>query len=176
MDVKTIDISKPRRRYYSDDFGLDSCPECGTNLVKQSCAIILCLKSTTDEAEFITNITGSHFCEKCPVVVFDKEKVEQAAMLGIRGNKNLRYIIAGILNMDAIPEEKRHLEMGCDENPIPLVRFLPDLNTNTIVSEKKPGRNEPCICGSGLKYKKCCGDMDKFKIQEEENGSIILNP
>lgn len=21
----------------------------------------------------------------------------------------------------------------------------------------KPGRNEPCICGSGLKFKKCCG-------------------
>ncbi|MFO7740057.1 MAG: SEC-C metal-binding domain-containing protein [Desulfatiglandaceae bacterium] len=23
--------------------------------------------------------------------------------------------------------------------------------------EKKIGRNEPCPCGSGLKYKKCCG-------------------
>ena len=23
--------------------------------------------------------------------------------------------------------------------------------------KKKPGRNDPCPCGSGLKYKKCCG-------------------
>ena len=23
--------------------------------------------------------------------------------------------------------------------------------------EKKPGRNEPCSCGSGKKYKVCCG-------------------
>lgn len=23
--------------------------------------------------------------------------------------------------------------------------------------EKKPGRNDPCSCGSGKKYKKCCG-------------------
>jgi SWIM/SEC-C metal-binding protein len=23
--------------------------------------------------------------------------------------------------------------------------------------EKKPGRNEPCSCGSGKKYKNCCG-------------------
>ncbi len=23
--------------------------------------------------------------------------------------------------------------------------------------DKKPGRNEPCPCGSGMKYKKCCG-------------------
>jgi hypothetical protein len=21
----------------------------------------------------------------------------------------------------------------------------------------KPGRNDPCLCGSGIKYKKCCG-------------------
>jgi uncharacterized protein YecA (UPF0149 family) len=27
----------------------------------------------------------------------------------------------------------------------------------TIVKEKEPGRNDPCTCGSGKKYKKCCG-------------------
>lgn len=26
-----------------------------------------------------------------------------------------------------------------------------------VVSKKKVGPNEPCICGSGKKYKKCCG-------------------
>jgi SWIM/SEC-C metal-binding protein len=25
-------------------------------------------------------------------------------------------------------------------------------------SEKKVGRNDPCPCGSGKKYKKCCGN------------------
>lgn len=25
------------------------------------------------------------------------------------------------------------------------------------ISVSKPGRNDPCTCGSGLKYKKCCG-------------------
>ena len=30
-------------------------------------------------------------------------------------------------------------------------------NSGTIVKEKKIGRNDPCPCGSGLKYKKCCG-------------------
>jgi len=25
------------------------------------------------------------------------------------------------------------------------------------IAEKKVGRNEPCPCGSGNKYKKCCG-------------------
>lgn len=27
----------------------------------------------------------------------------------------------------------------------------------TKLAEKKVGRNEPCPCGSGKKYKKCCG-------------------
>lgn len=30
-------------------------------------------------------------------------------------------------------------------------------NRNTIVKDKKIGRNDPCPCGSGKKYKKCCG-------------------
>ena len=25
------------------------------------------------------------------------------------------------------------------------------------IADKKPGRNDPCPCGSGKKYKKCCG-------------------
>jgi preprotein translocase subunit SecA len=29
--------------------------------------------------------------------------------------------------------------------------------SRTIRVEKKPGRNEPCPCGSGKKFKKCCG-------------------
>ena len=29
--------------------------------------------------------------------------------------------------------------------------------SGTIVNERKVGRNEPCPCGSGKKYKYCCG-------------------
>lgn len=29
--------------------------------------------------------------------------------------------------------------------------------SGTVIKEKEPGRNEPCPCGSGKKYKKCCG-------------------
>jgi SWIM/SEC-C metal-binding protein len=27
----------------------------------------------------------------------------------------------------------------------------------TVTTAPKPGRNEPCPCGSGKKFKKCCG-------------------
>jgi Predicted metal-binding protein related to the C-terminal domain of SecA len=30
-------------------------------------------------------------------------------------------------------------------------------SSGTIVKDKKVGRNDPCPCGSGKKYKKCCG-------------------
>ena len=29
--------------------------------------------------------------------------------------------------------------------------------SKTVHKEKEPGRNDPCPCGSGKKYKKCCG-------------------
>lgn len=29
--------------------------------------------------------------------------------------------------------------------------------SKTVIKEKTPGRNDPCPCGSGKKYKKCCG-------------------
>lgn len=29
--------------------------------------------------------------------------------------------------------------------------------SKTLIKEKTPGRNDPCPCGSGKKYKKCCG-------------------
>ncbi len=28
----------------------------------------------------------------------------------------------------------------------------------TVIAGKKFGRNEPCPCGSGRKFKKCCGE------------------
>jgi preprotein translocase subunit SecA len=29
-----------------------------------------------------------------------------------------------------------------------------------VKKDKKPGRNDPCSCGSGKKYKKCCGQEE----------------
>jgi len=42
-----------------------------------------------------------------------------------------------------------------EERRIEIVREFK--NSKTVHVEKKPGRNEPCPCGSGKKYKKCCG-------------------
>ncbi len=152
-----IDLSIRRNRYYSIDDETIRCPKCNSELIDNLCTILLVVKSDTDKGEFMTNLTGSRFCANCPVVVFDKAKVKKAAKLGIKGDKNLQYHIAGIIDFNSIPLNKRHLEIGTDGNPVPLIDFLPNLNTSTIIKDKKTGRNEPCPCGSGKKYKKCCG-------------------
>ena len=55
--------------------------------------------------------------------------------------------------------ELRVLESVCVQHEIDhlngVVCMDRKVNT-TIVKDKKIGRNEPCLCGSGKKYKKCC--------------------
>ncbi|CAH6783359.1 Zinc chelation protein SecC [Vibrio chagasii] len=41
-----------------------------------------------------------------------------------------------------------------EENTVELDTFLNKPKTMTF--EKTPNRNDPCSCGSGKKYKKCC--------------------
>ena len=50
----------------------------------------------------------------------------------------------------------------------PLLRgYLP--KTRPIVRDnKKIGRNDPCPCGSGKKYKNCCLDSGKYEITHFE--------
>jgi hypothetical protein len=43
-------------------------------------------------------------------------------------------------------EEDKDIENLIDNEPV----FIP------VAGSKLPGRNEPYICGSGVKYKKCC--------------------
>lgn len=34
--------------------------------------------------------------------------------------------------------------------------FQPEFGLPMILNDEKPGRNQPCPCGSKKKYKKCC--------------------
>lgn len=47
---------------------------------------------------------------------------------------------------DALLTEERRKELYREQK-----------KSGTVVKEKKVGRNEPCPCGSGKKYKFCCG-------------------
>lgn len=47
------------------------------------------------------------------------------------------------------------IDESSEENIVELTGMLNKATTTTF--EKTPNRNEPCSCGSGKKYKKCCG-------------------
>jgi preprotein translocase subunit SecA len=73
-----------------------------------------------------------------------------------------KFAVGGIIDYDAIPEDKRDEELGTDDNPLPLIPFQNQSKKSAVTTTKssrsrKIGRNDPCPCGSGKKYKKCCG-------------------
>ena len=56
-------------------------------------------------------------------------------------------------------KDLRILEAVCVQHEIDHLNGLVCMDRKidtTYRAEKKPGRNEPCYCGSGRKYKKCC--------------------
>jgi hypothetical protein len=62
------------------------------------------------------------------------------------------------VNLD-FPWERDH-EMEAAAKAMPKSHGLAELlgaTTRKHRRKRKPGRNEPCLCGSGKKYKKCCG-------------------
>ncbi len=51
---------------------------------------------------------------------------------------------------------KLHADLG--------VRHRPLLHATAVESRRKVGRNDPCPCGSGAKYKKCCGNSQSAQL------------
>ena len=79
--------------------------------------------------------------EKNPAVVRVQTKTRMKEVASIFEKNGWKYTIE--LEPDK-PEDVADLEILL--NP-----------PKTVVAEKKVGRNDPCPCGSGKKYKKCCG-------------------
>lgn len=41
---------------------------------------------------------------------------------------------------------------------------------------KKPGRNDPCSCGSGKKFKRCCGYKPAKPTTKLEKPKMVYDP
>ena len=59
------------------------------------------------------------------------------------------------VEMKVATKNSSFLDFVKDADPEALERFMPTEPVRR--SEPKVGRNDPCPCGSGKKYKKCCG-------------------
>ena len=60
-----------------------------------------------------------------------------------------------------VAEAKLFAEVTIDDSD-GAVEYIAELTVilnkqDTVSVDELPGRNDPCVCGSGKKYKKCCG-------------------
>lgn len=88
---------------------------------------------------------------------------------GISFGKNMtKMLVEGELDLDELKESLWEKPLINSEfknsvmSEIERVKKMKDQKEkvgtpDNIIPFKKPGRNDPCPCGSGLKYKKCCG-------------------
>jgi len=61
--------------------------------------------------------------------------------------------LRGIDHQDTFDDMAEYDDEEYDEKEIP---FYLNEKSKPIVNHEKTGRNDPCPCGSGKKYKKCC--------------------
>ncbi len=96
------------------------------------------------------------YAQHDPVVAFKQEGYEmfQAMITAIREETVRRVFTARIVTSQEMKREKVAKETSTSGTADKAVKKQP------IRREKKVGPNDPCPCGSGKKYKKCCRDKD----------------
>ena len=137
--MSKYDASVPRRRYWSIEIESSHlCPECRSPLEQDHQTYLMFVKRVMEADPYLTSNNGGWFCPNCPVVVLDHDEFIDA-VLAASGTKARRFVVVGVVDWKAIPEEKKHLPLGDDDNPIPIVEFL------DIIEQREESLKEPTI-------------------------------
>jgi uncharacterized protein YchJ len=142
MTAKKFDPAIRRRMYWSKNVADSTiCPECGSSLTAETHAYVIAAQEKKEITTFASINEGGSFCASCPVVVLDNEVFGQITK---ESPDISRFQVMGLID-----------EANTTDDDVAIAEFLTDKGTirNT---DKKVGRNDPCPCGSGKKYKKCC--------------------
>ena len=83
------------------------------------------------------------------------EEMEEDTVVSLAFDKELLYKNMVAAKADWLYELPQWENIFTEEKRKEL--YKEQKNSGTIRKEKKIGRNDPCPCGSGKKYKKCCG-------------------
>ena len=83
------------------------------------------------------------------------ETMEEDTKVSLAFDKKKLYMNMVDAKADWLYELPMWKEIFDDETRRAL--YLEQKKSGTVVTGKKVGRNDPCPCGSGKKYKKCCG-------------------
>jgi hypothetical protein len=116
--------SVPRRAYSSDKVSSPShCPECGGRTEPGNHTYMMAVRYRGEVHPFVVGTTGGWFCKECPVIVLDNDAFAAYVRLVMPHAKGYEFLVLGIVDLDAVPQEKRRLPFDEKTNPIPLVEF-----------------------------------------------------
>ena len=101
--------------------------------------------------------------QRDPLIEYQREASKLFdEMMGVIARRVTQQAFSGTEELDDAGMEVRQLQATHQS-----VSFAPEMEvggavidenrpSRTYVADKEPGRNDPCPCGSGKKYKKCC--------------------
>lgn len=96
------------------------------------------------------------FGQRDPLVEYKKEALRLFRDLQDNFAYRLTQVIPQIIEENMKAKEQAALNKA-QENSERISKVALGVNQQDAQSTKKPGRNDPCPCGSGKKFKKCCG-------------------
>ncbi len=102
-----------------------SCPRCGRSLEQKNQVYLVETWRGREQADsFVVGHDLGWFCRGCPTIVIDPKEVSNFLKHRLpHWDVGEQFVLLGIVHLDAVPEEKAHLPLGEDDNPIPLVEF-----------------------------------------------------
>ena len=122
--MKRFPANEPRRMFWSRDVGGHSnCPECGSPLAKEHHTYVMATRRHGELDTFLVGNDGGHFCTGCSTVVLENSEFARAAAAGLGRAGGAEFLILGLVDLQAVPNEKSSLPLGTDGNPVPLVKF-----------------------------------------------------
>ena len=89
------------------------------------------------------------------LIEIDLDTVEEDTVVSLAFDRERLYKNMVAAKADWLYELPQWKEIYSEEELKKL--YKEQKESTTIRKEKKIGRNDPCPCGSGKKYKKCCG-------------------
>jgi hypothetical protein len=114
----------PRKMYWSSDVrGTRLCPDCHARLVPKQRTYLLVVRHGKSLDSRLVGSAGGYFCPACPVVVLDRRQFNDyvAASPDLRAGSS--YVVPGLLDLSAVPKDKRDLPFDEADNPLPLLMF-----------------------------------------------------
>lgn len=122
----SIDLSVPRVCIYREfEREPGPCPRCGGTLHQEDELYAIATRRGRRMTDtFMLSGDFGWFCEDCPTVVIDPAKVAEMLSFSKPGwDTGEAFAVLGLVDLSAVPEEKSHLPLGDEDNPLPLVKF-----------------------------------------------------